>query len=164
MGITVDTSAVDKMLDAQIDALSAPGMRELGKVAERALDRSTNQAFMTASNPETGGAWAQRKGNPSWRPLDKTGKLKGSLYTDLEVGRTGFYLSLNVRDSRSGNRSYHAIAGVHFFGRKDQRSKIIGRGNSIGKGGPMPARRFAGFSRNESRKLREAAQKAIRRT
>ena len=164
MAVTLDTSEVDEKLDNLLDALGQPGMRKLGKYTERSLGKSTFAAFATASDPETGRSWAWRKGNPSWAALDKSGGLKRALYTDLEVDKDSFLASVNVRDTRSGSSSYHAIAGVHFYGRKDQRQKIVGRGNSKGKGGPVPRRRFAGLSKPERIRIREAARKMIRRT
>ena len=164
MSVTADTSRVEEKLDNLLDALGKPGMRELGKYTEHALQKSSSSAFATATDPETGKGWAKRKGSPSWAPLDKSGGLKGALYTDLDLDRDSFLASVNVRDSHSGNRSYHAIAGVHYYGRKDQRQKIVGRGNKKGKGGPVPRRRFAGISKPERIRIREAARRMIRRT
>jgi phage gpG-like protein len=163
VGVTANTSAVDKKLDNLLNVLGRPGMKELGRRTERAIEKSTSATFATASDPY-GRPWARRKGKPSWRPLDKSGGLKGSLYTELEVRNKGFLVTVNVRDKASGNRSYHAIAGAQFYGRKDQRSKIVGRGSSTGKGGPMPARKFAGLNKGQRRGLREAVRRAIRRT
>jgi phage gpG-like protein len=164
VGVTVDASEVEDRLDNLLDALGKPGMRELGRFTERAIQKSVNSSFSTRTDPETGAGWARRKGSPSWAPLQHTGGLKRSLYTELEVEKDGFYASVNVRDIRSGSSSYHAIAGVHYYGRKDQRQKIQGRGNKRGKGGPVPRRRFAGISKPERIRIREAARKLIRKT
>lgn len=168
MGVKVeaDTSELDARLEGISDALTRDGMRKLARHATSELKRSTGQAFRTASDP-AGGKWARRAGNPSWSPLDRTGGLRSALEQSAQLyGNEGqrMLLRATVKDKRSGNRSYHAIAGAQFFGRRDQREYMKGRGQSRGKGGPMPGRRFTGVSTRSRRKLAQRSLEIIRRS
>jgi phage gpG-like protein len=162
----VDTSDIDKKLDSMMSALSRPGMRQLQVVAEREMRADTARGFRGKKNPSSGRRWAPRKSDPGWPALRHTGGLRRAIGEDSQLyGRTKsrMLLRATVEDDRSGNRSYHAIAGAQFFGRRDQRQKMIGRGKSRGKGGPMPSRRFAGVSKQSRKKIAAKMQSMLRR-
>jgi phage gpG-like protein len=161
-----DTSEVDNKLDSMLDALTKKGMRELQVTAERQLRTNTGQGFRSGQDPSTGKPWPPRKGNPGHHALDNTGKLRRSIGADSQLygkRKTRMLLRSTVEDRRSGNRSYHAIAGAQFFGRRDQRQRMIGRGQSRGKGGPMPPRRFTGVSRRGRKRIAAKMQSMLRR-
>lgn len=170
MGVTVDTSALEHCLDGIEDALTRKGMRILAKEAERELRKGTAKGFRSGVEPSSGQRMYARKGTrgklPGWPLLRDSGGLRRSLDQDSQLyGRKGQKMLLRsiVKDSRSGNESYHAIAGAQFFGRRDQRKYMKGRGKSRGKGGPMPGRRFAGVSEDSRRRLARRAQEIIGR-
>ena len=144
-----------RMVNKLADAVSKPGLKRLGRLAKKQLEADTVAAFTSGRDPMTGRSWRRRKVAVPWRPLHKTGGLQQAIRADVEVYEDRLRVQSEVRDSRSGALSYHAIAGSLFFGRRrqsDVRSKK-------GKGGPMAARPFAGFSPAGTKRIqRKAAQ------
>ncbi len=168
MVVTVDTAGLDRKLEAMQDALTRKGMRVLQREAENMLRKEHARAFRGGVDPGTGRGLASRKGTrgkrPGHRMLRDSGGLRKSIGESSQLyGRKGqrMLLRAEVSDSRSGNRSYHAIAGAIFFGRRDQRKRMIGRGKSKGKGGPMPPRRFSGMSKSSRRRLASRAAELL---
>lgn len=167
MGVKADISDLDSRLIGITDALSRKGMRKIQRVAERELRSGTVSAFRGSKDPNTGRNWLPRREAPGWPALRHTGGLRRALDEDSQLyGADGSRMLLRsvVKDSRSGNRSYHAIAGAQFYGRRDQREKMIGRGSSRGKGGPMPGRPFTGVSPAGRLKIRKRIEELVRRS
>ena len=162
-GISVKASAdVDpaiKMCQELKAAVGRKGLRKLGRVARRELEAGSAAAFSSGIDPNTGRAWKKRKHPVPWRLLYKTGGLQQSLAFDSQVyGDSKMIARTLAKDNRSGKESYHAISGALFYGRRKQstvRSKK-------GKGGRMPARPFAGFTKFGINRLQAMARKQVK--
>jgi phage gpG-like protein len=161
VGVTVDNSNVVAHLVKMKKGLGREGLRKVKPVAERAMREATAIAFRSGREPD-GDPMFPRRQNPGWPLLRHTGGLRGSIEADAQVYSTSMYLRSMVKDNRSGNRSYHAVAGAIFYGRRDQRQRMIGRGSSRGRGGPMPGRQFTGVTASGQRRIAETIARNLK--
>jgi phage gpG-like protein len=162
ISISVDTSLVTKRLERIEEALSRRGLEKLGRTAEKYMQESINAAFSSASDPETGRAWAPRKHSYSNPPLSKTGELRNWIKTESKawVGNRAsrLYLKFEVPDTKEALIK----AGSLLHGRKQHRSD---RGTRMGGRpitGYMPGRKYLGLTRSAKQKISSAAKSAIR--
>jgi phage gpG-like protein len=162
--VKVDASDILKRLDKLNDAIGKQGMQQLGTTVRRLVKSESLASFSRHADPNSGRAWKPRKNPDKGSLMNRSGGLRRSIFAKYSIEADGVSIEAGVKDSRSGNRSYHAVAGVHHYGRKDQRQRIIGRGSGTGRGGPMPKRRFIGLSIGSRKKVVEEGQRLIRRT
>ena len=155
MTITVDAQGALARIGIVSNAMKRTGMRKLKPFAVKQLQLGIAAAFAGRKNPATGTPWAPRRSGGAWPMLNRTGGLKGALGATGQVYATSMRARVLVSDSRSGNSSYHAIAGALFYGRK----KVA----PSGRGGLMPARRFAGVSKAGTEYLKTQMSRLIRK-
>ena len=163
MGVKVEAMSALAKLGRVSDAVSKKGLQRLSSVGRRELRAGITRAFRSGTDAFTGRSMPKRKVEPGWPMLRRTGGLRRAISADSQVYPGKLLLRATVSDSRSGNRSYHAIAGAIFFGRRDQRKKMVGRGGSQGKGGPMSPRRYAGVNKSGRTKIAARLRELLRR-
>ncbi len=163
MGVTVDASSALARIDRLTKAVGRDGLRQLEGTAAREMQRGIAQGFRSGINPQHRGQATSRRQSASWPPLRHSGGLRRASHASAQAYKSKLLIRATVEDSRSGNRSYHAVAGAILFGRRDQRKKMIGRGSSKGKGGPMPPRHFAGIGTAGKRAIEAKLLAIIRR-
>lgn len=160
-GMTVDASEALDALGKIEAALTKPGLKKLGKTAERQMDQSVSQAFSSQSEPETGKRWAPRRYHHRHPMLDKTGRLRRSIKSESKVwvGKfsSALYLHFMLPDDKESLIKGLAV----FYGRSRGRT---GRGTrrGVSRSGVVPGRKYLGLNKSGRQTLITAAKKNVR--
>ena len=150
--ITINDIAVKLHFKKMEDVLSGAGMQKLAREAETLAESEIGRAFSQHVDPATSRPWAA-KADGTQATLRQSGTLRALVYVKANMfgGKPRISVAIRnatkARQSKGKSVSYGLIAGALFYGRPG-----------------MPARRFAGFGKTASAKIRDTAERLVRAT
>jgi hypothetical protein len=170
-GVTVNANALLEHLKDAAGLISGE-KKDLFRYGRELMERETDRAFRQKVDPQTGGAWPQRKGSYPWPMLNRTGTLRDSLrfgYGIKTKNKRPKFFGKVTENSMYGFMSSKGkfthpivIAGSVHFGRSKGRSDSGSKLRTAPKTGRVPPRPIFGFGRAARNSFKRNAERRLR--